>query len=737
LPFEVANLYGVTEATIWSTAGAVSSQGESAPSIGRPVANVRVYVLDARGEAAPIGVPGELCIAGAGVGRGYLGRPALTAERFVPDPFSETPGARLYRSGDVARWLPDGSLAFLERSDHQVKLRGYRIELGEIEVALMREPEVAHAVVVAREDSPGNKRLVAYYVAASSAGVHAASLRDALARTLPEYMLPSAFVALESLPLTPSGKIDRRALPPPTSDDASHLEPATPTEETIAALWAASLGLARVGRLDDFFAIGGHSLKAAEVVARVSEAFDCDIAISLAFEQRVLADFARAVDAARGAAPMVRDRPVRGAGRASGEVPIGAAEEARVRVERLAPGRELALCSVAIAGPLRVDLVEPALELVARRHEVLRTTYTLGRGRVTAAIADGAAGLPWTFLEAVVDGPLADASLEAAPPAIDIFRGPVFRARLVRHDSARHDLLVAIHHVAADATAVWLFVRDFAMAYESLVSGEAPRWPELPIEYSDYLVWRTARAARQRERGAAWLQQLPPAAGGQVALMSHVAGEAVRLSAPLPRVEAERLEDVARALGCTESVLWVAALVHTLSHRQRDRVMCLGFPLSNRELAELRGIVGSVADVALLRIELAGDFRELVARTKAAVHEALEGRGIGLTEMLKLARDHKVSAEAFHPRVAFNFVANLPPMEFDVAGLRMVGTRPLPRHAREAPQFDLGVLVHHSHGERDAGRIVQFTYDKSKLEEHTVNELLAEYLAVLGRCPAT
>ncbi|MFL5385319.1 MAG: AMP-binding protein, partial [Longimicrobiaceae bacterium] len=288
------NLYGPTEATIWS-ATAACAPGGGRPPIGRPVANTRAYVLDARGAPVPVGVPGELYVGGAGVSRGYAGRPGLTAERFVPDPFGAA-GGRLYRTGDRVRWSARGELEFLGRVDAQVKVRGFRIEPGEIEGALRRSEGVSDCVVVAREDVPGEKRLVAYVVGDAEAGV----LREHLLGELPEYMVPSAFVFLDALPLTPNGKLDRKALPAPDFAPAEkrYVAPRTPTEEALAEIWAETLRLERVGVTESFFDLGGHSLLATLMVARVQQVFGVEVPLRAIFDEPTVAELAGRVDSA-------------------------------------------------------------------------------------------------------------------------------------------------------------------------------------------------------------------------------------------------------------------------------------------------------------------------------------------------------------------------------------------------------------------------------------------------------
>jgi amino acid adenylation domain-containing protein len=293
----VWNLYGPTETTIWSTLDRVGADGRI--RIGRPISNTQLYVLDEGGEVSPTGVAGELYIGGAGLARGYFGRPDLTAERFVPSPFGD--GEQLYRTGDLVRYLPDGNLEFLGRLDHQVKLRGYRIELGEIEAKLVARSDVHQCVVVAREDVAGEKRLVAYVVAADAAPAEAGDLRAHLTQSLPEYMVPSSFVALQALPLTPNGKIDRRALPAPEgrAGVGEYVAPRTLTEQTLASVWCEVLKLERAGIDDNFFELGGHSLLATRVMARVRDAFQIELPLRALFEAPTLRELAERIEIIR------------------------------------------------------------------------------------------------------------------------------------------------------------------------------------------------------------------------------------------------------------------------------------------------------------------------------------------------------------------------------------------------------------------------------------------------------
>ncbi|HEX2191245.1 MAG TPA: amino acid adenylation domain-containing protein, partial [Longimicrobiaceae bacterium] len=373
---EVRVLYGPTEGTIICAAHLITG-GEAAGRhlLGRPLGNVRLYVLDRAGEPAPVGVPGELCIGGAAVARGYLGRVELTADRFVPDPFAGEAGARTYRTGDRARWGADGVLEFLGRIDHQVKVRGFRIEPGEIEARLREHPAVREAVVVVREDVPGDTRLVAYVVADESAGADV--LRAHLGQTLPAYMVPAAFVRLDALPLTPNGKVDRKALSAPDFAPAEgrYVAPRTPTEEVLAEIWAETLRLERVGVTESFFELGGHSLLATRVISRVRQVFGVEVPLRALFEGPTVAELAgRVEEMRRTGAPALP--PVVPTGR-TGPLPLSFAQERLWFIDRLEPGSTAyhMPSALRLRGPVDPRVLERTLGEVVRRHEALRTTF--------------------------------------------------------------------------------------------------------------------------------------------------------------------------------------------------------------------------------------------------------------------------------------------------------------------------------------------------------------------------
>ena len=376
---ELWNMYGPTETTIWSTTHRVAD-GESPASIGRPIANTQVYVLDARRNPVPTGVPGELYIGGAGLARGYLNRPELTAERFVANPFSDTADARLYRTGDLCRWRADGNLEFLGRLDDQVKLRGFRIELGEIETVLNEHPDVAQSVVILREVRPDDRRLVAYCVAADP-GLNFSALKSHLRNRLPDYMMPAAFVRLDTLPLTSSGKVNRRALPAPDESrpelETGFVAPRTPIEQHLASIWCEILGIGTVGIHDNFFALGGHSLLATRVSARIASALQVDLPLRKLFEAPTISELATEIDTLRSGGQSCQGTALKRVDR--DKLPLSFAQQRLWFLEQL-EGEATAYnmpFAWRLRGPLDGEALRRALEEVVRRHEPLRTTFAI------------------------------------------------------------------------------------------------------------------------------------------------------------------------------------------------------------------------------------------------------------------------------------------------------------------------------------------------------------------------
>ncbi|MEW5929831.1 MAG: amino acid adenylation domain-containing protein, partial [Gemmatimonadota bacterium] len=646
----LVHAFGLTEtactsATLRLAAGDDGSRWGSLP-IGRPTGNVRLYVLDRAGEPAPTGVPGELFVGGEGVARGYLGRPGPTAETFVPDALGGGTGERLYRTGDRVRWLSGGTLEFLGRIDHQVKVRGFRIEPAEVEAALVRHPAVAEAVVTVR-----GAALVAYYTADGEAPA-AGELREHLRGMLPPYMVPGAYVALERLPLSPSGKVDRRALPAPAAEDGRRYAAArTETERALAEAWAEVLGRERVGVEDDFFELGGHSLLATRVVSRAREAFGVELPVRALFETPTVAGLAERVEALLREGAGSRTPPLVPVPRDGDEAPLSFAQQRLWFIDRLEPGSSAYNMPAALRlrGALEARALRASLGALVRRHETLRTVFALRDGEPVQVIRrPGPVPLPTVDLAALApqrrEAEAARlAAAEAARP-FDLERGPLLRATLLRLDRDDHALLFTLHHVVGDAWSMEVLTREVSAAYGAYSRGEEPRLPELPVQYADYAAWQRGWLAgealeaqlawwRERLAGAPPVLEIPtdhprrPGAGS-------AAGRA-RLALD-PRT-AHRVRELARREGATPFMALLAAWQLLLGRYAGQVDVVVGSPIAGRTRSELEGLIGFFVNTLVLRTDLSGDagFRELLRRVREATLGAFQHQDLPFERLVE------------------------------------------------------------------------------------------------------
>ena len=489
------NLYGPTETTIWSTASRVTTPSNS---IGRPIHNTQVYVLDRWLQPVPIGTWGELYIGGDGLAQGYLNRPALTAERFIANPFSTDPGSRLYRTGDRVRWSADGNLEYQGRLDSQIKLRGFRIELGEIESTLCEHQDIAQCAVVLREDRPDDKRLVAYWV--SRSGDRNLRLRDYLASRLPHYMIPSSYVCLESLPTTPSGKLDRKALPAPERKrfEAEYTAPRDAVEQSLADIWSQILGIERIGIRDNFFAFGGHSLSATQVVARACAVLRVDLSLRDLFNMPTIAELASRVAVLRSGRSNRSNQPLTCIDRSTlVHLPLSFAQERMWFLEQL-QGESVAYnvpYAMRLQGSLDVESLRSALEAIVHRHEPLRTTFSMSGGELAQIIQPPTRfDLPLTDLRSLrAEAREKEAARQAGEEAerrFDVSNDVMLRASLLRCADNEHVLLLVTHHIAWDGWSEHIFWRELSATYDAYCRKDSTSLPELPFQYTDYAVWQ-------------------------------------------------------------------------------------------------------------------------------------------------------------------------------------------------------------------------------------------------------
>ena len=690
---EIWNVYGPTETTIWSTVQRVHHDTRTI-SIGRPISNTRVFILDTRGRPVPTSAGGELLIGGDGLARGYLNRPALTAEKFVPDPFSNEPGARLYRTGDSARWLSIGEIEYLGRLDQQVKMRGFRIELGEIETALNRHSSIGSSVVVLHDDQNGDKHLVAYLVPANAcAAPGVGELRLHLAGQLPDYMIPSAFVTLEQLPLTPNGKIDRRALPAPNgvtfTADSEYVAPRNDVESLLFNLWSSVLRVEHVGPDDDFFALGGHSLTATRLISRVRETFNVQLTLGELFEHSTAGAMARIIERALKSGAQLARLPRLTRIPRDGALPLSFAQQRLWFLDRLEAGTATAYnvpAALRLTGLLNIDALSRSLTDIVRRHEVLRTTFPMIDGQpvqVIAAPSSSALLRVVELSELTEDEREREArrlAIEEAQTPFDLKTGPLLRAQLLRLSDREHVALFTMHHIVCDAWSLGILVHEVAALYEAFAHDQASPLPELAVQYADF-------AASQQE----WLS-------GEV-LESQLAYWKTKLGGDLPSLElpaarprppiptrrgrtqdfivpqtvSAGLKHLSRAEGMTLYMTLLAAF-KVLLHRYTNQTdIIIGTPVANRGHEELEPLIGFFANSLVLRTDLSGNptFRELLLRVRevalgAYAHEDLPFEK--LVAELQPARDMS-RAPLFN--VVFT-LQNAPQEALELSGLRIV-----------------------------------------------------------------
>ncbi|HWC11103.1 MAG TPA: amino acid adenylation domain-containing protein, partial [Acidimicrobiales bacterium] len=644
------NAYGPAEASVMATAWS-PPVGEALaipdPPIGRAVAGAAAHVLDRHGRPVPPGAVGELYVGGPGLARGYLRRPGLTAERFVPDPLSDGPGARLYRTGDAVRELPGGDLEFVDRLDHQLKVRGFRIESGEVEAALTAHPDVAEAVVVAREDTPGDKRLVAYVVGAGGAPAPpGGDLRRFLAERLPGYMVPGAFVPVDAFPRTPNGKVARPALPAPgraRPDRATPwVAPRTATEETLASIWSAVLGIEGIGVDDDFFELGGHSLLATQVVARTREAFGGDVPLQAMFESPTVARLATVVDAfgrRQGAVPPLQPAP-----RPLGtRIPLSLAQEQMLGLELEAspPGLYNVTALHRFTERVEPAVLRRALEYLVERHETLRTGFVVddlgARQEIapTAPVALAVSDLgPGTDEDRAAELRRRIVEHDARPFPLD--SPPLFRAELIGLGPGESQLVVTFDHLICDMTSAYIFLGEVVTAYTALAEGRAPELSPLPVQFADFAIWQRRWLTEERLATQLdyWRQALEGMPMGPAVPFDRVPEKpsrriAQRTFSVAPAVYSP-LVDVARRASATMFVVGVAATQSVLSRHGGLTDVVLSTTLSGRQRNECEGIIGMFAGVGRIRTDLSGDpsFLTIVERARDAVLGLFEHQDI-------------------------------------------------------------------------------------------------------------
>lgn len=654
---QVHDLYGPTESAV----DAYGWHGDATGRWAAPLDNIRAHVLDELLRPVPVGVTGELYLAGEGLARGYLNRPGLTAERFTADPFG-APGTRMYRTGDLVRRRRDGSLEFLGRADGQVKLRGFRIEPGEIEALLARHPDVATAAVVVREDTPGVRRLVAYVLPAAGRDPDPAELRGHTAGALPAHMVPSAFVTVPALPRTVAGKLDEKALPAPDlGAPASGRRPRTPREDLLCEAFAAVLGVPGVGVDDDFFALGGHSLLAMRLAARVRAALGAEVSLRTVFDAPTPARLAQYLAGTAGAAGAtrpaltVRPRP--------GRLPLSSAQQRLwVLYQVEGPSATYNIPSAwRLTGALDVAALRAAVHDVVVRHETLRTVFPDDEGRAhQLVLAPDEVRVPFEVVDTDADL-LPELLAEAGANGFALDRELPLRVHVFRTGEEEWTVLVLMHHIAGDEWSEGPFNRDLALAYAARTAGRAPEWEQLPVQYADYTLWQRdvlgdekdedSLAARQLAYWKQALAGLPeelalPVDRARPLEATYRGGSAdLSLDAEL----AAALHGLARDNGVSVFMVLQSAVAGLLSRLGAGHDIPIGSPISGRTDDRLDDLVGFFLNTLVLRTDTSGNptFRELLGRVRETDLAAFDHQDVPFERLVEVVNPARSLAR--HP----------------------------------------------------------------------------------------
>ncbi|WP_407670482.1 non-ribosomal peptide synthase/polyketide synthase [Nocardia suismassiliense] len=773
---ELFNLYGPTEAAVSITHHRVTEADHGSVPIGAPEWNSQVYVLDSRLRPVPVGVFGELYLSGTQLARGYFGRADLTADRFVANPFQS--GERMYRTGDLVAWNRDGELNYQGRTDFQVKIRGFRIELGEIEAALLALPEIAQAAVVAKSDPKTGDRLVAYLVgraepaapagpassfavqaaafaqaaegeASEDAGLDVAQVKSALSEALPSYMVPSAFVVLDALPLNVNGKLDRKALPEPEFEAQVFRAPSTPIEEIVASVYAEVLGVERVGADDDFFALGGNSLLATQVAARIGAALDARVPVRALFEAATVAGLAIKVEhttAETTRTPLVaQPRPE--------HIPLSSAQQRMWFLNQFDTAAAVYNIPAAIrlSGDLNVDALQQAVADLVARHEIMRTVYpetmngpeqrVLAPHEVSVDLAPAQIG----------EERVAHEVQRIVSAGFDVTMEVPFRARLFQLAATEYVLVFVAHHISADGWSMGPLTRDLMLAYAARSGGEAPSWAPLPIQYADYALWQRSvlgsdddpesLAGAQLAYWTTELADLPdelnlPADRPRPAAQSFAGGKTDFV------VDADvhaALVGLAKQHNATLFMVVHTALAVFLARMSGTEDVAIGTPIAGRGEPELDDLIGMFVNTLVLRTKVAADlgFTELLAANRETDLRAFANSDTPFERLVEVLDPERSAGR--HPlfQVALSF-ENLAATSFELPGLSFAALDP----AADTAKFDLLLTVREQRTEAgaEAGLAAEFTYARDLFDEHTVAEFGRRFrgiLAAVAQDPAT
>ena len=771
-PPMLMNGYGPTEATVLSTIYNLSelrlenTQGQQI--IGTPFDNVQTYILDSFLQPVPIGVPGELHIGGMGLARGYLHHPDLTDAKFIAHPFKQS--ERIYKTGDLARYLPNGNIEFLGRIDNQVKIRGFRIELGEIETLLITHPQISEAVVIDSDDIPGSKRLVAYIVETSSGtSLPQSQLRSFLKEKLPDYMIPSAFVVLDALPLTPNGKVDRRNLPKPDQNRpdsaANYVAPQTDVERTIATVWEEVLHLENIGIHDNFFEIGGHSLLATQIISRLRQILQMDLSVRTLFTAPTIASFAEYCETIQGKLPELQTKSltpqlqaehkaeisvflhkddlsaIKPVGRTE-NLPLSFAQARLWFLDKLDPNS--AFYNIPIlwrfSGKLNVTALQSSLNEITRRHEALRTNFATQEEQAVQVIAE-TLFLPLEIVD-LLHLPTDEREVEMqrlvhneAVRPFDLERETLIRATLLQLTSIEYVFILTAHHIIFDGWSTGIFVQELATLYTAF-SNDTPlqkvvELPELPIQYADFAVWQRQWLEQERltEQLSYWQQQLQ----GAPTLLE------LPTDRPRPPIQTNRgkhqlftlppslneaMNSLSKGAGVTPFMTFFAAFVTLLYRYTGEKDIVVGTPIAGRNRPEIEGIIGLFVNTLVLRTDLSDNpsFEQLLMRVREVSLQAYSHQDLPFEKLVDALHPQRSLSHLPLFQVMFD-IQNAPIASLDLPDLSISS---FPVETGTA-KFDLALSIENT----SSGLIAEWEYNTDLFDDSTIAQMARNFHTLL------
>ncbi|TFI53961.1 amino acid adenylation domain-containing protein [Mastigocladus laminosus UU774] len=743
LDAQLHNLYGPTEAAVDVTFWQCEKDGvthQNTVPIGQPIANIQIYLLDQYLNPVPVGITGEVYIGGVGVGRGYLNRPELTAEKFIPNPFSQQT-ERLYKTGDKARYLANGEIEYIGRIDNQIKLRGFRIELGEIEAIISQYQAVRETVVVVREESEDSKRIVAYVVPQTEQTLTIPELRSFLESKLPSYMVPAAFVTLEALPLTPNGKVDRRALPTPELTrvlSSNIVSPSTPIENLLAGIWAEILGIDKVGINNNFFELGGHSLIATRVISQIREIFQVELPLSYLFEKPTIAGLAKEIEKAIKVNLGVEATNIERIER-SQQLPLSFAQTRLWFLDQLEPNNTAynIFNGIHLSGTLNIGALEQSFNEIVRRHEALRTSFQTVDGQPIQIIAPTLI-LTFPIVDLCESSPSERekeihrlATQEVLQP-FDLAQCPLLRVTLIRLNAEEHIILLTMHHIISDAWSMGVLVEEVAALYPAFCTGRLSQLPELPIQYADFAVWQ-----RQWLQGEVlqtqldyWKQQLgntsprltlPKPPLHSTIETRHGAKQSFTLSQDLTQA----INLLSRQEGVTLFMTLLAVFQVLLYCFTGTEDIRIGSPIANRNRVEIEKLIGFFINTLVLRIDLSGNpsFRELLVRSRQVTLEAYAHQDLPFEKLVEeLQPERSINHNPLHQ--AWFVLQNTPMPQLELPDLTLT---PLEVESGTA-RHDLLLTI----WESPEGLNGTFEYKTNLFDKASISQLI-RYFETLAR----